>query len=189
MKRIINNIISVIYTTFRFLIIKVLHRENFSYNIIERFSPNVEIELEKGARLSLGKKVRAHSGCKFKIRKGAHLIIEDEVSFNYNCMIFCHDKIVIKKGVEFGPNILIYDHDHDYKSKGGIKDKKFTTSAVEIGENTWIGANVIILQGSKIGQNCVVAAGSVVKDNIDNNTVYIQQRKNIKKILYKGKRK
>lgn len=179
MKRIINNMLSVVYSFFRFLFIKILYGKNFSTTLVERFSPNVGIEIEKGAKVKLGEKIRAHSGCKFKIRKNGILDIGNDVSFNYNCMVFCHEKIIIKNGVEFGPNVLIYDHDHDYKIKGGIKEGKYLTSSVEIGENSWIGANTVILRGSKIGKNCVIGAGSIIKDKIGDNTVFIQKKESI----------
>ena len=123
MKRTINNILSVIYSFFRFLFIKILYSKNFSVALVERFSPNVSIEIEKGAKVKLGEKISAHSGCKFKIRKNRVLDIGSNVSFNYNCMIFYHEKIIIKDGVEFGPNVLIYDH--DYRIEGSIKKGSF----------------------------------------------------------------
>ena len=47
------------------------------------------------------------------------------------------------------------------RSKGGVK----------IGENCWIGAKVTILDGTVIGNGCVVAAGAVVKGNFPDNSV------------------
>lgn len=38
----------------------------------------------------------------------------------------------------------------------------FTTAEIEIGENVWVGANVSILKGAKIGNNCIIATGAVV---------------------------
>ncbi|HWE51148.1 MAG TPA: acyltransferase [Bryobacteraceae bacterium] len=42
---------------------------------------------------------------------------------------------------------------------------------VVIGDNVWIGSNVIILPGVRIGDNSVVAAGSVVRDEVSANTL------------------
>ena len=176
MRRLIANIISIIYTFFKFIFIKIFHIKGFSFKIIERFSPNVVIEMGRKSVLQLGKKVRAHSGCIFKIRKKAQLKIGNDVSFNYGCKFFCHNSITIEKGVEFGPDVKIYDHDHDFRAEGGLKAGKFNYADVYIGENAWIGANVIILKGANIGKNAVIAAGSIVKGNVPENTVYIQKR-------------
>lgn len=48
--------------------------------------------------------------------------------------------------------------------------------SVSIGNNVWIGANTVILRDSIIGDNAVIAAGSVVKGNIPPNTVYYLKR-------------
>lgn len=48
MRRKINNIVSVLYTLLRFCVMKLLRGNKFSFNYIERFSPNVVFELDKG---------------------------------------------------------------------------------------------------------------------------------------------
>ena len=46
-----------------------------------------------------------------------------------------------------------------------------TESGVDIGEDVWFGANVIVLSSIKIGHGCIVGAGSVVTKDIDNFSV------------------
>ncbi len=43
---------------------------------------------------------------------------------------------------------------------------------IEVGSGTWIGAGVIVLPGVKIGPRCVVASGSVVSRDCDQDTLY-----------------
>lgn len=38
----------------------------------------------------------------------------------------------------------------------------FSSAAISIGSNVWVGANVSILKGAKIGDNCIIATGAVV---------------------------
>ena len=59
-----------------------------------------------------------------------------------------------------------------------MKAGKFRTESIEIGSNVWIGANSVILKGSRIGDNVVVAAGSIVKGEVPSGTVLIQKRIN-----------
>lgn len=54
---------------------------------------------------------------------------------------------------------------------------KFKTSPITIGSNVWIGANTLILRGTHIGDNCVVAGGAVIRGSYPANTVIIQKRK------------
>lgn len=174
MRRLLGNIISVICSFIRFAWLKLWHPKGLKFNLIERFSPNVVVEMNSNSQLTLGKKVRVHSGSKIKVRKNAKMEIQSGVKVNYNCIFVAKDRIFIGEGTEFGPGVLIYDHDHDYKN--GLKKENFLTAPITIGKNCWIGANTIILRGTTIGNNCVIGAGSIVKGRIEENTVFVQKR-------------
>ena len=174
MRRLINNIISVIFTFVKFAFIKLARGGAFQYAPVERFSPNVVTEFNRGSRVQLGRKVRVHSGCKLKVRRGGTLVIGDNARLNYNCVIVCHDEIRIGADTEFGPSVFLYDHDHDYRV--GLEKDQFVTGPIVIGSGCWIGANTVILRGTTIGDNCVVAAGSVLHGDIPANSVVYQKR-------------
>lgn len=158
----IRSVISVIFTEIKFFLMKLFFGKRFAYSGIQRFSPNTELTIEKGASISLGKMVRAHSGTRIRVRKNASVCIGNDVAFGYRCMITAHEKIEISDGCEIGPGVLFYDHDHDFHS-GSIKRGLHNTSPIVIGKNVWIGANAIILRGAVIGDECVVAAGTIVR--------------------------
>ena len=67
------------------------------------------------------------------------------------------------------------DHDHNFKNK----DSEFLIGEVSIGNRVWIGANCTILKGAQIGDDCVIAAGSVVKGVVPAGTIFYQKRQNI----------
>lgn len=158
----------------RFFLLKICNTHNVKVYPIQRFSPNVVVEVNRGGHLILGKTIRVHSGSKIKVRKDARFEIEDGVKINYNCIFVCHKKIHIGKGTEFGPAVFIYDHDHDFRQ--GLRAGNFISEEVEIGDNCWIGAGTIILKGTHIGDNCVIGAGCVVTGNIPKNSVLYQKR-------------
>ena len=178
MRRTINNVISVVISAIRFGLIKLFHLNSFHCSIIERFSPNVITEFNKNCKVKLGRKVRVHSGSKIKVRSGGELTIGDNVKINYNCIIVCKKKISIGSGTEFGPNVFLFDHDHDYRfGLSAESDKeRFLETPIIIGQNCWIGANTVILRGTEIGDNCVVGAGSVIKGKYESNTIIVQKR-------------
>ncbi len=178
MRRIVNNFISVLVTMIKIVVLKMVRGTNFNASIVQRISPNVVLEFNKGSKVALGRRVRIHSGSKIKVRPCANLIIENNVKMNYNCIIVCHEKIVIGEGTEFGPSVYLYDHDHDYKMglNSDSTQERYLKAPIIIGKNCWIGANTIILRGTVLGDGCVVGAGSVVKGIVPAGTVYTQKR-------------
>lgn len=171
MRREFNNIVSVIHSFCRLSLLKVVG-VNIRFNLVERISPNVVFEINRGC-VRLGKYIRIHSESKIKVRDGAILMIGDNVSLNYNNIIICRNKIEIGDGTEFGPGVYVYDHDHDYKNDF---HQKFLTSPIKIGKNCWIGAHTVILRETVLGDNCVVGAGSVINGEYSDNSVIIQKR-------------
>ncbi len=99
-------------------------------------------------------------------RENAIIKIGNDVKINQGVTIASFAKI------EIGDNILIGDHttifDTDWH---GIDGKPAKTAPVIIGNHVWIGINVIILRGVTIGDNSIVAAGSVVTKDVDKNTI------------------
>lgn len=176
MSRLIRNIISVGYSLVRFSITKVFKGRRFTYRGIQRFSPDTQVLFINEGEIHLGNRVRVHSGSKIRAVGSGKLFIGDNTAINYNCLFAAMDCIKIGNNVEFGPNVLMYDNDHDFRAPGGLKAGKYKTGPITIGDNTWIGASTVILRGTKIGANCVVGAGCVIKGEYPDNTIIVQRR-------------
>ena len=158
----LKNWISVAFTLIKFSLVKIIRFHEFSFHMIERFSPNTMVNIYKNSRMKLGKKIRVHSGCKLSVTPNAEMIIGENTALNYNCILVARKSITIGNDCVFGPGVVVYDHDHDYKHTELMNGKDFQVESIVIGNNVWIGANAIILKGSVIGDNSVVAAGTVV---------------------------
>ena len=176
MRRRLFNLISVLFSAVKFGAIKLFHGNHFCFHGIQRFSPNTEVIIAEQGTLYLGKRVRAHRRSRLSVSGNGLLKIGSNTALGNGVSITCMGKITIGEGVQIGPDTKIYDHDHDYRAPGGVKAEKFLTSPVEIGDNTWIGCNVVILRGTTIGKNCIVAAGSVLKGSYPDNSVIVQKR-------------
>ena len=170
------NLISVLFSAVKFGIMKLFRGSRFRFDGIQRFSPNTEVIIAEQGTLCLGKRVRAHRRSRLSVSGNGVLKIGSDTALGNGVSITCMGKIIIGEGVQIGPDTKIYDHDHDFRVPGGVKAGKFLTSPVEIGDNTWIGCNVIILRGTTIGKNCIVAAGSVLKGTYPDNSVIVQKR-------------
>lgn len=78
--------------------------------------------------------------------------------------IVAANKIIIEMGAGLGANSHIYDtdfHPIPFTSSNPIK-----SSPVYIGRDVWVAANCLVLKGVTIGDRSIVAAGSVVNQNI-----------------------
>lgn len=112
---------------------------------------STEFSFSKRSKVRIGKHFTSMQNCRILVRDG-ELVIGDHVGINSNCVIVCHHSIHIGSDVGIGPNVCIYDHDHDFRIEGGKAAKKYRCSPVVIEDNVWIGANTIILRGVRIGK-------------------------------------
>ncbi|WP_226667498.1 acyltransferase [Metabacillus litoralis] len=159
----------------RGLFYRLLYLKNINASIFSLQS-NSRIEVfNKDSRVNIGKFVFIRKNASLRIDFNGVLKLEDNVFINDNCNINCVNKILIGKNTKIAPNVCINDHDHNYKSKTG---DHLIRGEVTIGENVWIGSNVVILRNTKIGDNAVIAAGSVVKGDVPPNTLFINKRDN-----------
>ncbi|MGR5123490.1 acyltransferase [Vibrio harveyi] len=100
------------------------------------------------------------------------VVLGNGVFFNQGVSINCRNAVIIGNNTILGENVKIYDHNHRFRDKEIIKKQGFKTKEVDIGENVWIGSNVVILSGVKIGDNSVISAGSIIKENVPSDVIY-----------------
>lgn len=176
MNKYIKGLFCIPIATLKFIVLKVEKGNNFKAKFPAVLSPLTEISMTNKSSLCVGKMLKMHNGSKIRTRNGGNLVIGNNFSMNNGCVITAYDEIKIGENVMLGPNVLIYDHDHDYKAKGGVFSLKYKTTPIVIGNNVWIGANSIILRGTSIGNNCVVGAGCVLKGEYPDNSIIVQKR-------------
>jgi len=124
-----------------------------------------------GANFQVGR-INIRDKLKIWFEKGAHLYIGDGCFFNSGCCITCLHSIEIGKNCIFGEGVKIYDHNHKFQDVNRlIKDQGFSYGNVCIGEDCWIGSNVVILKNARIGSHVIIGAGCVINENISDNTL------------------
>ena len=106
-------------------------------------------------------------------KKSAQIYIGNNTIINNHSSIICNStKIEIGKNCIIGINFQCYDSDfHNLSASGREKHEPFKDYPVKIGDNVFIGNNVIILKGVTIGDNSVIGAGSVVTKSFENNSI------------------
>lgn len=97
----------------------------------------------------------------FNCDNGKNIHVGENFLCNYNVTILDIAPVNIGDYVMIGPNTLITTVNHPLSPKGR-RQHLGIASPVTIGDDVWIGGNVIILPGVTIGDNVVIAAGAVV---------------------------
>ena len=87
---------------------------------------------------------------------------------NDRCWFNARYGIFIGKNTLIGPNVLIQTVDHVIKDfnieQNSQRRNRVEGKKVVIGDDVWIGANVLILKGSFIPDKCVVGAGTLITE-------------------------
>jgi acetyltransferase-like isoleucine patch superfamily enzyme len=80
--------------------------------------------------------------------------------------------IVIGDDVIMGSYISFHSENHNFSDTTKlIREQGVSSKGIVLGNNIWVGAKVTFLDGSKIGNNSVVAAGAVVNGEFPDNVV------------------
>jgi maltose O-acetyltransferase len=103
---------------------------------------------------------------------GDKISLGHRVYINMNCTFLDGGMITIGDDCLIGPNVQILTVNHAVSAKERLNKMNFI-SDVNLGDNVWIGAGVIILPGICIGSDAVIGAGSVVSRNVQSHCLYL----------------
>lgn len=108
----------------------------------------------------------------FRCDYGYNIELGKNFYANYNLTVLDVAKVKIGDFVLIGPNVNLITVNHpidkDFRAKGFEISKE-----IIIENNVWIGANVTVNPGVKIGENSIIGSGSVVTKNIPENVIAV----------------
>ena len=100
------------------------------------------------------------------------LIIGDRCVLGARTTITAHERIEIGDAVFFGQGVFVTDASHGYQDPDvPIGQQWGPHQPVSIGSGSWVGHGAVILPGTRIGRNVVVAAGAVVRGTVEDFAV------------------
>ena len=173
----LEKLLRVGFNAIRIILIKIRLRNRVQIPIIQPMRVRSQLMIQKGAlQVHIGRRFKLETDAKVRVINGGQLYIGENCFINCNSYITVLGKTKIGNNCLIGPGVMIFDHDHDYKAEGGVSSGKMICGTIEIGNNVWIGANTLILKGSKIGDNAVIGAGSIINFEVKENSVCVQKR-------------
>ena len=159
---------------------KVLYREPmFRYRCV-RVGHRLNLEgapplISGNGTIVVGDDVNIGSPCTWIVESSAELVIGSRVSLNYRGIISAATSVRIGDDTLIAGDVAIFDNtNHPVSPRRRLSGAALADNEVGpvvIGRNVWIGIRCTIMRGVTIGDNSVVAAGSVVTKSVPSNTL------------------
>lgn len=95
-------------------------------------------------------------------------------SMGNDCFVGAAGGVTVGKYVAIGQNVRFHSENHKFDDPDlPIHDQGVTNKGIQVGDDCWIGAGAVFLDGSAIGNGCVVGANSVVTKKFPDNCVIV----------------
>lgn len=157
--------------------VKVLHKNKVSIDGTAILEDYVFINALSKNGVKIGKNVSIGRNsiieCTGVIRElGEGLVIGDNVGIAANAFLAVRGPVEIGENTIIGPGVSLHAENHVFADRDiPIRLQGSDRKGVTIGKDCWIGSKVVILDGVKIGDGCVVAAGAVVNKSFPSYTI------------------
>ncbi|MDH1521737.1 MULTISPECIES: acyltransferase [Achromobacter] len=125
----------------------------------------------RGTRIAVGPRAVIDAFVKIKPAGGSGDVeIGPECVINSGCVLYTGNGIRMGARVAVAANCTFAPANHEFRRRDlPIREQGFRPSkgGIVIEDDVWIGANCVLLDGAILRQGCVIAAGSVVRGEIE----------------------
>ena len=130
-------------------------------------------ERRNGGRIQIGDKVEILRDSILETGVGGSIVVGDFSTIHPGGKLFSYvEPIRIGKGVMIAPDCALFSYNHGFSPHEYIRNQQLESSGpIIIGDESWVGTHVKILQGVTIGNGAVIGAGSVVLGDIPDNAI------------------
>jgi acetyltransferase-like isoleucine patch superfamily enzyme len=136
------------------------------------------VRITGAERIALGSNVFVGTGSWLQVLDdagGGAIALGDETSISGLCVISSAARVTLGERVLLARNVYIADHGHAFDDDdAAVLDQGIADLApVEIAAGAWLGQNVVVCPGVRIGRGAVVGANSVVLDDVPDRAVAV----------------
>lgn len=151
---------------------QLVHDRGAAHQKAQRFN-RVETDLERRGVIkelfgSFGDNITVEPTV--RVDYGYNIHVGEDFYANFNCVLLDVCPIIIGDNAMLGPGVHLVTPEHPLEAKARNSGYEFGRP-ITIGDNCWIGTNATIVGGVTLGDNVVVAAGSVVTKSFGNDVV------------------
>lgn len=135
-----------------------------------KVSPRAEVDVT--ARIAFGRGCVVSSFCKIKASEGP-LTIGERGGVAAGCFISAGAAgITIGRNFICGPNVAIVGQNYSHNATGvHLEDLGVESHGITMGDNVWLGAGTTVVDGSRIGDDTIVVANSLVNGSYPDGVV------------------
>ena len=95
--------------------------------------------------------------------KNGDIVIEDEANLGFNVEVFSASRVRVGRKVLIAAYTYLVGGDHLYdRVDVPVLDQGRTARGIEVDDHAWLGAHVVVTDGSRVGRDAIVGAGAVV---------------------------
>lgn len=134
--------------------------------------PGARVSREHGGAIEIGARSEIHHGAML-LSYGGFIRLGTRCSVNPYSVLYGHGGLVVGNDVRIAAHCVIIPANHGIVRNGvPIACQPMSRRGIRIGNDVWLGAGVRVLDGSIIGDGCVVAAGAVVRGELEPCGIY-----------------
>ena len=95
--------------------------------------------------------------------KNGDIVIDEEANLGFNVEVFSASRVRVGKKVLIAAYTYLVGGDHLYdRTDIPVLDQGRTARGIEVADHAWLGAHVVVTDGSRVGRDAIVGAGAVV---------------------------
>lgn len=129
------------------------------------------VELHGNGRIDIGDQCLIYPGLYLETEAEGRIVLGDHCVLSRGVHLSSRSAITLGAGCMIGEYCSIRDANHRYGHDLVVRDSGFSSAAITLGRNVWVGRGAVILPGVSIGDNTVIAANAVVNRSLPANVL------------------
>ena len=99
--------------------------------------------------------------------KNGDIVIDDHANIGFNCEIFSGGRVRLGRNALVAAYTYLVGGDHTYdRTDTPVLHQNRVAQGIEVDDNVWLGAHVVVADGVTIGRDVIVGAGAVVRNDV-----------------------